>query len=211
MSEAQGHFPVPDRIVLFDLGNVVVDWDPVRLYRQMFATEADARRFVDNVCTLDWHVEHDKGVPMVENADRLKAIYPQFSHEIDAWRLRWFDMFDGYVDGTDLLIERLHEAGRPLYGLSNMPAEVWPDMIERFPAFKRLRDVVVSGEEGVIKPDPTIYEIALARMGNPVPGDVFFIDDSQKNVDAACALGIDAVLFTDASSLERDLVSRGFL
>ena len=206
-----GQIPLPERIVLFDLGNVVVDWDPVRLYRQLFATEDDARRFIREVCTMDWHVEHDKGVPMTANAVSLKATYPQFSHEIDAWRTRWFEMFDGYIEGTDRLIERLHGAGRPLYGLSNMPAEVWPETVERFPALQLLRDVVVSGEEGVVKPDPEIYRIALARMGNPAPEDVFFIDDNQKNVDAACALGIDAVLFTDAPALERALVSRGLL
>lgn len=211
MQSAQGEFPVSDRIVLFDLGNVVVDWQPIRLYRKFFGTEEDAQRFVDQVCTLAWHVEHDKGVPMAENAAALKALYPQFSPEIDAWRTRWFEMFDGYVGGTDALIERLHAAGHPLYGLSNMPAEVWPETIERFPAIKRLRDVVVSGEEGVVKPDPAIYEIALARMGQPDPARVFFTDDSLRNVHAAAELGFDAHHFQGADDLEHALVSRGLL
>ncbi|WP_084396373.1 HAD-IA family hydrolase [Henriciella aquimarina] len=200
-----------ERIVLFDLGNVVVDWKPVRLYRQIFPTEEEARRFCDEVCTLAWHVEHDRGVPMAENAARLKAEYPHHAAEIDAWRTRWFDMFDGYVTGTDALIEALDAAGHPLYGLSNMPAEVWPETLERFPVLGRLRDVVVSGEEGVVKPDPAIYEIALKRMGHPDPGDVFFIDDSLKNVEAARALGLDTHHFQGADDLEKALAARGFL
>ena len=202
---------MPERIVLFDLGNVVVDWQPIRLYRKIFPTEEEARRFCDEVCTLAWHVEHDLGVPMDEHAARLKADYPHHADAIDAWRLRWFDMFDGYVDGTEDLVERLHAAGQPLYGLSNMPAEVWPDMLEAFPVMRRLRDVVVSGEEGVVKPDRRIYEIALERMGHPAPDNVFFIDDSLRNVEAAAALGFDAHHFKDAANLEAALKDRGFL
>ena len=202
---------MPERIVLFDLGNVVVDWQPIRLYRQIFSTEDEARRFCDEVCTLAWHVEHDKGVPMAENAAPLKAAHPHLSDAIDAWRTRWFDMFEGYVGHTDKLIERLDAAGVPLFGLSNMPAEVWPETVERFPVMNRLRDVVVSGEEGVVKPDRRIYEIALERMGQPDPADAFFTDDSLKNVEAAAALGFDAHHFTGTDDLEQALAARGLL
>lgn len=202
---------MPERIVLFDLGNVVVDWAPIRLYRTIFPTEDEARRFCDEVCTLAWHVEHDCGVPMAENSARLKAEYPHHADAIDAWRTRWFEMFDGYVDGTDRLIERLHEAGHPLYGLSNMPSEVWPETIERFPVIKRLRDVIVSGDEGVVKPDRRIYEIAHERMGSPDPTAVLFTDDSLKNIEAAASFGFDVHHFKDAAGLEGALMERGLL
>jgi len=205
------HRSVSERIILFDLGNVVVDWKPVRLYRKIFPTEEEARRFCDEVCTMAWHVEHDRGRTMEDGAAELKSIYPHYADEIDAWRLRWFEMFDGYEAGVPELIERLDAAGHPLYGLSNMSAEVWPETLERFPVIRRLRDVVVSGEERVIKPDRAIYEIALRRMGNPDPGSVFFIDDSLKNIEAAAAFGFGTHHFKGASGLEEALIGEGFL
>lgn len=202
---------MPERIVLFDLGNVVVDWQPIRLYRKIFPTEEEAQAFLRDVCNMAWHVEHDRGLSFAEGARRLKAEHPHYAEEIDAWHGRWFEMFYGYVEGVPEIMARLDEAGRPLYGLSNMSAEVYPGTVERFPAIKRLRDVVVSGEEGVVKPDRRIYEIALERMGHPAPGDVFFIDDSLKNVGAATALGFDAHHFKDAARLEIALKDRGLL
>ncbi len=203
--------PVSERIILFDLGNVVVDWQPVRLYRKIFPTDAEAERFCADVCNMAWHVEHDRGRSFADGAARLKTDFPEYSNEIDAWRGRWFEMFDGYVDGVPPLMARLEEAGHPLYGLSNMSAEVWPETIERFPMIKLLRDVIVSGEEGLIKPDPEIYALTLQRLGNPAASDVFFIDDSLKNIEAASALGFSTHHFTDAIALEKALVHEGFL
>lgn len=199
------------RIVLFDLGNVVVDWQPIRLYREYFQTEADARSFCDNVCNMDWHSQHDLGVPMADNAARLIAQYPHFETEIQAWQGRWLDMFYGYVPGVPQLMARLEERRHPLYGLSNLPAEVAEQTFDAFPLIRILRDVVVSGAEKVIKPDPKIYEIALARMGNPDPDDVLFIDDRANNIEAAEAMGMRGHQFTDAAGLERALLAEGLL
>ena len=199
------------RIVLFDLGHVVVDWQPVRLYRDFFETEAEAQAFVRDVCNMDWHLQHDLGVPMSENADRLIAQYPQYETEIRAWRTRWLDMFEGYVPGVPPLMARLEENRVPLYGLSNLPQEIAQETFDAFPMIKLLRDVVVSGAERVVKPDPRIYEIALVRMGNPEPADVLFIDDRQNNCEAAEALGIKAHQFTGAADFERRLSQEGLL
>ncbi|WP_300377311.1 HAD family phosphatase [Henriciella sp.] len=200
-----------ERIILFDLGNVVVDWDPVYLYRKVFDSEDEARRFCGEVCTMAWHVEHDRGRSFAEGARQLKALHPEYAAEIDAWHGRWFEMFDGYVDGVPELIKRLDEAQYPLYGLSNISHEIWPGMLEHFPLIRRLRDVVVSGEERLIKPDPAIYEIALNRMGNPDPAQVFFIDDSEKNIEAARRLGFRGHHFRCAGELEAALVSEEIL
>lgn len=200
-----------ERIILFDLGNVVVDWQPIRLYRKIFDTDDEAQAFLRDVCNMAWHVEHDRGLSFAEGARLLKAEHPHYAKEIDAWHGRWFEMFYGYVDGVPEIMARLDEAGLRLYGLSNMSAEVYPETVERFPAIRRLRDVVVSGEEGVVKPDRRIYEIALERMGHPAPGDVFFIDDSLKNVEAAAALGFDTHHFRNAVILESALTDRGLL
>lgn len=199
------------QIVLFDLGNVVVDWRPLLLYRQLFETEAEAEWFCRDVCNMDWHTHHDRGVTMDDNAKPLIAQYPQYEPHIRAWKTRWFDMFDGYVPGTPEIMARLEERQVPLYGLTNMPAEVAQATFDRFPMMRILRDIVVSGVEKVVKPDPRIYEIVLERMGNPDPGDVFFIDDSEKNVLASREMGLQAHHFTGAKGLEQALKLQGLL
>ncbi|GAB5459392.1 MAG: HAD family phosphatase [Henriciella sp.] len=199
------------RIILFDLGNVVVDWQPLHLYKKIFKTEQEAKAFCETICTMDWHIQHDLGVPMSQNAEHLIAKHPQYEAEIRAWRSRWLDMFVGYVEGMPALMARLEEARHPLYGLSNLSYEVAGETFDAFPMIKVLRDIVISGAEKCIKPNPKIYQIALRRMGRPNPGDVFFIDDRAENIEAAARLGMRGHVFTDAVSLERALVSEGFL
>ncbi len=199
------------RIVLFDLGHVIVDWQPIKLYRQYFSSSAQARAFCDDICNMDWHVQHDLGVPMAENAAHLIAQYPEYETEILAWRTRWLDMFEGYVPGIPPLMARLEERRVPLYGLSNLPAEIAEETFDAFPMIRLLRDVIVSGAEKVIKPDPRIYQIALARMGNPDPADVMFIDDRLVNIEAAETLGFRGHHFSSAEGLERALTDEGLL
>ena len=199
------------RIVLFDLGNVVVDWQPIRLYRDLFDTGEEAELFVRDVCNMDWHVHHDRGVSMADNAKPLIAQYPHYESQIRAWRTRWLDMFEGYVPGMPSLVARLEENRIPLYGLSNLPAEVAQETFDAFPVIKMLRDVVVSGAEKTVKPEARIYEITLARMGNPDPSDVLFIDDRENNCAAAEAFGILAHRFKSAQDLETRLVQEGLL
>lgn len=199
------------RIVLFDLGHVVVDWQPIRLYRQIFDTEAEAQRFCDEICTLDWHQAHDRGVSMPDNAAALIAQYPEYEAPIKAWQARWLDMFPGYMPGVPPIIAALEERRVPLYGLSNLPADIAAQTFDAYPVIKLLRDVVVSGEEKVIKPDPRIYEITLARMGNPDPDSVLFIDNTLVNVEAAKALGFRGHHFTGAEGLKGCLHAEGLL
>lgn len=199
------------RIVLFDLGHVVVDWQPIRLYRELFDSEEEAEAFVRDICNMDWHVHHDRGVSMADNAAPLIAQYPQYESQIRAWRTRWLDMFEGYVPGMPPLMAKLEEARVPLYGLSNLPAEIAQETFNAFPMIKLLRDVVVSGEEKTIKPERRIYEIALARMGNPEPSDVLFTDDREKNCEAAEALGIKAHHFQGATGFEARLRQEGLI
>ena len=200
-----------DHIILFDIGNVIIDWQPIRLYRQIFPDQQSAEDFLTEVCTMDWHVEHDRGRSFAEGAKILKAQFPQYADEIDAWRDRWWDMFDGYVDGMPPLIGRLEEAGHPMFGLSNMSQEVWPETCDRFPMLKVLREVLVSGKVGLVKPEPAIYEATHDMMGCPDKDNVFFIDDSLKNVDAARDFGFRAHHFLSSEGLEKALIEEGFL
>lgn len=199
------------RIVLFDLGNVIVDWEPARLYRRRFGDPEKADWFCREVCTLAWHTEHDRGVPMDENMAPLIARHPELEEHIRAWKSEWLDMFHGYVAGMPPLVGALEEARVPLFGLSNLPDAVADLTFDAFPLIKLLRDVVVSGAEGVVKPDRHIYEIALARMGNPDPADVLFIDDRPNNIEAAQALGLQGHVFDGVEGLKERLIVEGFL
>lgn len=198
----------PPRAVLFDLGGVLVDWDPRRLYRKLLSDEAEVERFLAEVCTMDWHGAHDAGTPMADNAPALIARFPHYEAEILAWNARWPEMFDGEIDGVAAVIERLDDAQIPVYALSNLPAEKWGHIQETYPVTRRFRDVIVSGEEGVKKPDRRIFDITAQRLG-VAPGDVVFFDDLQTNVDAACAYGFDAVLFESAAGMRNALSARG--
>ncbi len=202
---------MPVRIALFDLGNVVVDWEPERLYRRRFDDNEAGDWFCREICTREWHASHDAGVPMEATIAAKISQHPEHAAHIRAWRSEWLDMFNGYVAGVPALIARLEEQRVPLYGLSNIPAEVSRETFDAFPIIHVLRDVVVSGVEGVIKPDRRIYEIALERMGRPDPGQVLFIDDREENVAAARDLGFHAHRFEDAAGLEAELGRHGLL
>lgn len=198
------------KAILFDIGNVLVRWEPRALYRQLLPDEAAIDRFFADVCTPEWHLAHDAGVSFEENAASLKARFPDHVALIDAWSARYLDMVPGAVPGMVALFEELEKAGVPLHGLTNMPATIYPLLRDAYPMLGRFRSVVVSGIEKVCKPDPKIFEIALGRMGVP-PGHVFFVDDTRVNVDAASALGFDAHHFQSAEGLRAALIEREVL
>ena len=193
---------VPVSHVLFDLGGVLLDWSPARLYQKLIPDAEERAHFLDNICTLAWHNAHDAGASFADNGDALIALYPHHEQLIRAWSERWLEMFDGYIEGVPALIDRLDAANVPLYALSNMPKDPWPVMREHFVYLQRFRDVVVSADEKCVKPGAEIYHIALKRMGGLTPNTVLFIDDRRDNIDAAEALGFRTHLFTTASGLE---------
>ena len=199
------------RIALFDIGRVVLDWEPARLYSRIFPDAAERDHFLSEICTMDWHTRHDAGVSFADNAAPLIAQYPHHEDAIRAWGGRWMEMFDGYIEGTPDLIGQLKARGVPLYALSNMPSEVWPMLLTEFPVLQTFAHVVVSGDLGMVKPDPAIYAHTLEMMGAPAPAEVFFTDDSAKNIAAADALGFRTHLFEGAAGLETALLAEGLL
>ena len=196
--------------VLFDVGNVIVRWDPRRLYSRIFPDPAERDRFLAEVCTLEWHAEHDRGVSMADNAAGLLERYPHHAEHIRAWSDRWDEMLGPVIPETTAVIEDLHARGVPLYALTNMPAEKADAVFAMDPAFRHFRDIVVSAVERVIKPDVRAFEIACERAGRR-PEEMVFIDDSAVNIAAAEALGFDVILFDDPASLRPQLESRGLL
>lgn len=203
--------PPRPRAVLWDVGNVIVRWDPRALYAKIFKEPADLDRFLSHVCTLDWHVAHDRGVGFAENAAPLIARFPEHEAHIRAWDERFPEMLSGPIPETAAVIDALAARDVPQFALTNMPQSKWPAVQAISPGhFGRFRDAIVSGDEGVIKPDRRIYEIVLARTGLE-PSDLLFVDDSAANIAAADAIGFHTHHFTDPTALRAAVERHGLL
>jgi HAD superfamily hydrolase (TIGR01509 family) len=199
------------RAVLWDVGNVIVRWDPRALYAKIFKEPDDLDRFLSHVCTLDWHVEHDKGVGFPENAAPLIERFPEQADNIRAWDERFPEMLSGPIPETVAVIEALAARDVPQFALTNMPQSKWPAVQALSPAhFGLFRDAIVSGDEGVIKPDRRIYEIVLERTGLQA-SELLFIDDSVANIAAAAAMGFHTHRFTNPAELRAAVERHGLL
>lgn len=194
--------------VIFDLGGVVVEWDPMLLYRKLFAREDEAREFLANICTPAWNEKQDAGRTLAEATAELVTRHPQWEPQIRAFYDRWIEMIGGPVPGTLEVIQDLKKAGIRLFALSNWSRETFPRVRDRFEAFWLFEHIVVSGHHGCAKPDARLYEIALERFGMPAH-ELVFVDDSPRNVAGAEAAGIRGLPFTGAAQLRRDLQRLG--
>lgn len=198
------------RAVLWDVGNVIVDWSPRRLYLKIFKEPDACDRFLSSVCTMAWHAATDAGIHPEDNMRRLIAEHPGHEPEIRAWWDRWDEMFDGAIPETESAMEALAIRGVPQFALTNMWTGTWPFVQSLSPAFRHLRDAVVSADEGLIKPDPRVFAIACERSGL-APEELLFIDDSAANIAAAADLGFHVHRFEDPAHLNPLLVSHGLL
>jgi HAD superfamily hydrolase (TIGR01509 family) len=198
------------KALLWDVGNVIVRWSPRTLYSKIFPDPAECDRFLSEVCTLDWHLATDRGASFAANRAALTKRHPRYARQIEAWETRWWEMFSGPIPETEAAIEALHQAGTPQFALSNMSQETFAGTFAMSPAFSRLAGQVISGHEGVVKPDPRIFHLACERFGY-APADFLFVDDGAHNIEAARALGFDVHHFTDPVELRPALVSRGLL
>jgi 2-haloacid dehalogenase len=201
---------VPVKAVVFDLGGVLIDWDPRYLYRKLLDDEAAVEEFLATVCTPEWNAEQDRGRPFAEGVAELVGRHPVHAAAITAYHERWPEMLGGAVGGTVEVLAELRAAGVPVYALTNWSAETFGIARERFEFLEWFDGVLVSGEERMIKPDPAIFRLLLDRFGLD-PGATFYIDDSPANVAAADRLGFDALRFTSPAQLRRDLEARGLL
>jgi 2-haloacid dehalogenase len=198
-------------IVVFDLGGVLLDWDPRHLYRKLFAgDEAAMEHFLATVCTHEWHRHHDAGRSFAEGARLLKAEHPDKAELIDAFGTRQDEMIAGAIADAVAILSDLRDAGVPLYALSNWPAEGFPSARRRFDFLGWFRGILISGECGVIKPDPRIYELLIERFGLD-PHRAVYIDDVEANIDAARPFGIHGIHFTGPAALRDELVALGLL
>jgi 2-haloacid dehalogenase len=198
-------------IVIFDLGGVLIEWDPRHLYRKLFAGDDTAmEHFLTTVCTHEWNRGQDAGRSFAEGARLLKARDPDKAALIDAYGERFAEMLPGPIHGTVAILAELRERGTALYALTNFSAETYPGTFARFEFLRWFRGVVVSGEVGAIKPSPEIFHALLDTYTIDAHRAVF-IDDVSVNAVAATALGIHGIRFTTPDALRAELVGLGLL
>ncbi len=196
--------------VVFDIGNVLIHWDPRALYRKIFTSEDEVEWFLGNVCTSDWNLEQDRGRSFEDAIAEATARHPAHAEAIAAYHHRWDETIVAPIAGTVDILEQLQAQGTPLYAITNWHQDKFRETKERFPFLGTFRDIVVSGDERVVKPDPAIYRLLLERNGLEA-ASCLFIDDSRKNVVGAEAVGMKAHHFTSPETLRTQLAAAGVL
>ena len=197
------------RNVVFDIGGVLLAWDPRHLYRRLIPDESEMEQFLAEICTVEWHGQLDAGRSFDDACEELATLHPHFADLIHAWR-RQDEMVAGPVPGVAPLVAALHDRGVPLFLLTNMPMQDFRERQERFEILGRFRGAIVSGSEGLLKPSPKIFRL-LAERHMLRPAETLFIDDSAANVDAAAELGFQVHHFVGATALARELRERHLL
>jgi 2-haloacid dehalogenase len=197
--------------VVFDLGGVLIDWNPRHLYRQLFGKDVDGmERFLAEVCTQTWNEKQDAGRSWEEAIAEATAAHPKYAALISAYRERWEEMLGGPLADSVTVLDELRGSGIRLYALTNWSQHTFPFALARYPFLQWFEDIVVSGREGLIKPDPAIFKLLSSRFGIEASRSVF-IDDAPKNVEAATQLGYHAIQFCNAHQLRGDLASLGLM
>lgn len=190
--------------MVFDVGGVLLDWNPRYLYRKLIADPEQMEWFLSTVCTAQWHDAHDRGTPVRPSCQALARQWPDYAELIMAWSERSEEMVGGIIGDGVQLLHQVAGSGLPCYALTNMEAETYPHRRDRFEFFSWFKGTMVSGREGTAKPDPEIYQRLLKRFSLD-PAATLFLDDSPVNVAAAVQAGMDAVLYTGPEAVRSRL------
>ena len=208
MSKARLEAP---KAAVFDVGNVLYGWDPHGFLARQIPEDEARLRFIDDIGLWEWHDTLDGGRAFHEAADELFGKFPHYAEHISAWGDRFGETISDPVPGVHELVEELDAKSVPLFAITNFSADFWPPFRAKEEAFfRRFRDIVVSGAEKMLKPDPAIYFLALDRFGLR-PDEALFIDDRLINVEGAEAVGMHAHLFEGADGLRARLEEEGLL
>jgi 2-haloacid dehalogenase len=196
--------------VVFDVGNVLYGWDIGALYEKLIPDPARRAWFLAHVVTPEWHFQHDRGRPHAETTAELTAQFPNEADLIAAYVPRWLETITGPIPGMLELVAELDDAGVPIFGITNFSAEFWEMFRPDAPIFDRFRDVIVSGAERLVKPDPAIYQLARRRFGLAA-GEGLFVDDRIENIRAGKAEGFPGHHFTGVAALRTRLQAEGLI
>ncbi|OQW55509.1 MAG: 2-haloalkanoic acid dehalogenase [Proteobacteria bacterium SG_bin9] len=196
-------------IAVFDIGKVLLDWDPRHLYRKMFDDGARMEAFLADVCTMDWILEFDRGAPFATAIPARIKQFPHYEREIRAFDERWLETLVGVLPGSMALLKTLQAKGVPNYAITNYSAEKFEESRPHYPFLDSFDGIVVSGREKLLKPDAAIYRLFLDRFRLKAE-DCLFIDDSLKNAEGARTVGMHAHHFTGAEGLHAELKRHGF-
>jgi 2-haloacid dehalogenase len=202
--------PIRVRAVVFDVGNVLFFWSLRVLFEKLIDDPCERDWFLANVVTEEWHFQHDAGRPIAEMVTERRAAFPNHADLIDAYATRFNETIYAPVPGIAAIVADLAARNIPIFGITNFGAEFWAGFRPTKSIFDHFQDVVVSGEEKMVKPDPAIYALALHRFVLE-PGEGLFVDDRLENAQASTANGFVGHHFRDAATLRADLVQRGLL
>ncbi len=194
------------RNIVFDFGGVLIDWNPRYLYRSVFSDEAEMERFLAEVCSPEWNMALDAGLPYAQGVHERQQMFPQYAEQLGMYDTRWIETVRGDIPGTVALLEQLQQLNYPVYGLTNWASEKFALVYNQYPFFKTLKGIVVSGDEGMVKPNPHIYRILFERYSLN-PAETVFIDDNPVNVQASIELGMHAIRFISPEQTKAELAS----
>jgi 2-haloacid dehalogenase len=189
---------------------VLIDWSPYHLYRKLFGSDDEIARFLDEIDLYNWLRGVDADKPLQQGVAELSARLPQHAKLIEAYWYRWAETLNGALEDSLAVVSELRARGTPLYVISNWSAETWHHATEQFAFLDWFDGLVISGLEGVAKPDPKIFHLACKRY-NLTPERAVFVDDMAANVESARALGFHGIHFTDAAALRRQLAALALL
>ncbi len=191
--------------VIFDLGGVLIDWNPRYLYRKIFNNEEEITWFMENICTLEWNDHQDAGRSFAEATEELVRKFPEHEIPIRAWYGRFPETISGAIQPTVDILSRIKgNKSHRLYALTNWSAESFPWAYENFEFLSWFEGIVVSGQEKTRKPYPDFYHILFNRYGID-PARAVFIDDNPKNIKGANEVGLKTIHFTSPADLQREL------
>jgi 2-haloacid dehalogenase len=195
--------------VVFDLGGVLIDWNPRYLYRHIFADEAEMEHFIAEVCHHEWNRAQDGGRSFAAATEERIGVFPHYEQEIRAYFDRWEEMLGGIAEQNVKVLRRLKHQKTPLFSITNWSAETFPTALRKYDFLHFFSDVVVSGEEKLLKPDPAIYQLLLDR--NQLEAErCVFIDDVAENVAGAQNLGMAGIHLLPHTDLSAELSKLGF-
>jgi 2-haloacid dehalogenase len=196
--------------VVFDLGNVLIPWDPERLYRKLIPDTAERVRFLGEICTAKWNAGQDAGRTLAEGTALKIAEHPEYEALIRAYYARWEEMLGEPIAGSVDLLHEVKVRGLRVLALTNWSAETFARARPMYPLLDEFEGILVSGDEGLIKPDPAIFRLLFARY-SLTPERCAFLDDSLRNVEAAAALGMKAIHFRSPEQARADFASLGLV